>query len=185
MGSSSGPRLMNCENCGRVIEEDSRFCQYCGFDKSGEDAKVVEEKRVAKQEQSLLPLAAGILIIIASFLLLYTVWISRSESVHEGSVSWYLSVVYAWPLWFQILMVISAVMGFVGGLSALFRRSQVVAFIGAALSALGFGAPLGLIGLLLVAVSEHQFDSELADFTKPLETIETRRIDGLEYERRI
>ncbi len=184
MESSSSPRLVNCEECGRVIEEDSHFCQYCGHEKAGEEAKVEEERLTSQMEKPLLPFAGGVLIIVASILLFYTVLISRSGS-EDGRVSWYLTTVYAWPVWFQLLMAISGVMGLIGGISALLRRSQVIALIGAALSTLGIGAPLGLIGLLLVAVSEHQFASELADFTRPVETIETRRIEGMEFERRI
>lgn len=185
MDSSDEPRLKNCEECGRVIEEDSHFCRFCGREKTGDEVKVEEERLTSEMEKPLLPLAAGVLIIIASLLLLYTVWVSRTGSHEQGTVTWFMGIVYSWPLWFQILMVLSAVMGFVGGVSALFRRSQVIALIGAALSSLGMGAPLGLIALLLVAVSEHQFDSELADFTRSSESLESRRIEGFEIERRI
>ena len=182
---SSGPRLANCEQCGRVIEEESRYCQYCGYEKPGEETKVVEERRRVQIETPLLPVAGGLLIIISSMLLFYTVWVSRSGPPGEGVSSWFLGVIYSWPVWYQTLMVVSGIMGVIGGLSAIFKRSQVIALIGAGLSGLGIGAPLGLIGLLLVAMSEHQFDSELADFTMPVETIKTRRIEGIEYERRM
>lgn len=185
MDSSDEPRLRNCEECGRVIEEDSHFCRFCGREKTGDEAKVEEERRISEMEKPLLPLAAGVLIIISSLLLLYTVWVSRTGPVDHWIATWFINVVYSWPLWFQILMVLSAVMGIIGGLSALFRRSQVIALIGAALSSLGMGAPLGLIALLLVAVSEHQFDSELADFTRSSESLESRRIEGFEFERRV
>ena len=67
---------MHCRKCGKEIEENSKFCPYCGFDlKEGQD-KVTDTKKqnvqLQKEDKSVSPkkwviptvIVAGIIIVV-------------------------------------------------------------------------------------------------------------------------
>ena len=71
---------MYCRKCGKKIEENSKFCPYCGFDLKGGQDKVTTKKQnvqLQKEDKSVSPkkwviptvIVAGIaIVVIVAFL---------------------------------------------------------------------------------------------------------------------
>lgn len=176
MGSLPTPGMMNCHECGRLINEESQFCQYCGHELPSEERKTEQERESAAQEKSELPMIGGLLIILSSILIFVTIGLvldQRGNSEQE----WVGSLIADWPDWFLSLLAIFGVVGIIGGISAIARKSQELAIVGGLLSSFGIGMAIGVIGLALVAVSEDEFDSAISDYTVHSEEIDVRALE--------
>jgi len=176
MVSSSMAGMMNCHECGRLIDEDSHFCQYCGREPPGEEKKKEEEREIAAEEKSELPMIGGFLIIISSAFVFLTIWLILDQR-GNGQQEWFGTLFANWPDWFLGLLAIFAVMGIIGGISSITRKSQALAIAGGVLSSFGIGMAIGVIGLALVAISEEEFDSALSDYAGISEEIDSKTLD--------
>jgi len=177
MGSLPTPGMMNCHECGRLIDEESQFCQYCGHELPSEERKTEQERESAAEEKSELPMIGGSLIILSSIFIFVTVGLvldHRGNSEQE----WVGSLLIAdWPNWLLGLLAVFGVVGIIGGISAIARKSQELAIVGGLLSSFGIGMVIGVIGLALVAVSEDEFDSAISDYTDLPEEIDSRALE--------
>jgi len=177
MESSPMPGKINCSECGRLIDGESEFCQFCGFAVPDEEKKKETERELAAEEESFLPILGGILIIISSVMLFATTLIIGNIRENYAGDIWIVDALLDWPEWAMVILMGFAVVGMFGGISAMLRKSQVFALVGGTLSCFGFGFAIGVVGLLLVAVSEDQFGSQLSDLTELPGTIEDRTLE--------
>jgi hypothetical protein len=176
MGSLPTPRMMNCHECGRLIDEESQFCQYCGHELPSEELKTEQEREAAAEQRSELPMIGGSLIILSSIFIFVTIWLvldQRGNSEQE----WIGSLIADWRNWFLGLLAVFGVVGIIGGISAVARKSQGLAILGGLLSSFGIGMVIGVIGLALVAVSEDEFQSAISDYTDLPEEIDSRALE--------
>jgi len=180
MVSSSMAGMINCHECGRPIDEESHFCQYCGHELPGEEKKKDEEREIAAEEKTELPVIGGFLIIMSSIFVFLTIWLILDQ--RDNSQKEAFGTLFAdWPDWFLGLLAIFAVMGIIGGISSIMRKSQALAIAGGVLSSFGIGMAIGVIGLALVAISEEEFDSALSDYSAISEEIDPRTLDTLGF----
>ncbi len=141
MNSSTQPR--NCVACGRSISWDANVCPYCGHDYRGAMAGPMQ----AQKKESGMPTAAGILIILGALIALgIGVLVAVGSTVvlsGEGFVCGAIGIAIG-------------VIGILGGIFALQRKMFALALIAGILT---IWTILGLIGLILVAVSREEFHS--------------------------
>ena len=174
MVSTPSITKMNCHECGRLIEVDSHFCQYCGHELPGEEKKVEIEREIASRTKPAVPIIGGLLVIFSSIFVFITIWIVRD--MRGETIVRYVSSYY-WPDWFLGILAIFGVVGIIGGLSAIMRLSQTLAIIGGILSTFGLGWIIGVVGLVLIAASGKEFRSAVSDFTEPPEAIDSRALE--------
>jgi len=164
--------MTNCLECGRQIDEESHFCQYCGRELPGEEEKVEEEREFGARGKTELPVIGGILIIISSVFVFITVMLVLHQR-ESNSQEWFGGLISDWPDWFLAILVIFGVIGIIGGLSSMARKSQALGIVGGIFSSFGVGGAIGVVGLALVAAAEHEFRSALSDYTEPSEMIDS------------
>jgi len=176
MGSSPMPGMINCHECGMPIDEESHFCQYCGHELPGEERKKDEERESAAEEKSALPVIGGFLIIISSIFIFLTIWLTLDQRGNSQQ-EWIWTLIADWPDWFLGLLAIFAIVGIIGGISSITRKSQALAIAGGVLSSFGIGMAIGVLGLVLAAVSEEEFDSALSDYAGIPEEVDRRALN--------
>jgi hypothetical protein len=139
--SSTQPR--NCVSCGRSISWDANVCPYCGHDYRVAMAGPMQ----AQKEQSGMPTAAGILIILGALIYLavggLVVVGSSVALIGEGVAC-------------GAIVLVLGVVSILGGIFALERKMFALALIAGILT---IPTILGLIGMILVAVSRKEFHS--------------------------
>jgi len=161
-GGEPTPIVRNCISCGRAIDFNANVCPYCGYDYR---AAVMGPPPVRRTGS---PVAGGIMIAIAGILAL-----ANAVSFLTYSVTDLENTGVTLPsgtTWDQILGILRAcgaieiilgIVAIVGGIFAIQRKHFGLAVAGGLFGmfgiGLGFGAILGLIGLILVAVSRKQF----------------------------
>lgn len=136
-------------SCGRPISFDANVCMYCGHDYR----IVMAGPQYQQRKESATPVAGGVLILIAS--LGYLVWgglVAAGSTV--GLVPSFGAT--AWGIVCGLIMIVLGVISFLGGVYAIGRKNFNFALIGGI-----FVIPsiIGLIGLILVAVSKDEFVS--------------------------
>lgn len=180
MVSSSTARMANCHECGRPIDEESHFCQYCGHELPGEEKKKDEEREIAAEEKTELPVIGGFLIIISSMFMFLTIWLVLDQRGNDQQ-EWIWILIADWPDWFLGLLAIFAITGVLGGISSIMRKSQALAIAGGVLSSFGIGMAIGVVGLALVAISEDEFESALSDYSAISEEVDSRTLNTLGF----
>jgi len=142
MQSSGASSTRNCVSCGRTIAWDANVCPYCGHDYRAAMAGAPPPKK-----DSSLPLVGGILILLASL-----GYLGGGAVIIGGSAAFWVGegVVCG------AVMVVLGIISLLGGIFAIQKKYWAIALIGGI-----FVIPsvLGLIGLILVAVSRESFSS--------------------------
>jgi len=148
MQSSGGTGSRSCVSCGRPISFDANVCPYCGH-----DYRVVMAGPQAQKKQSAMPVAGGILILLASLgyfivggIVAAGSTIALVPSMEEA----------AWGIVCGVILIVLGLIAFLGGIYALGRKNFNFALVGGILV---IPSILGLIGLILVAVSKDEFVS--------------------------
>jgi len=168
--------MTNCHECGRLVNQESHFCQYCGHDLPSEERKRETELENSRRQRPELPIIGGVLVIISSVFIFVSIWLVLHQR-DSSSQEWIGGLLANWPDWYLGLLTIFGIVGIIGGLSSMARKSQELAIAGALLSCFGIGMAIGVIGLALIAVSEDEFKSSLSDHTERPEDIESRALN--------
>lgn len=134
----------NCVSCGRTISWDANVCPYCGHDYR------MQMMGAPVKKQSSMPVIGGVLILVSGLLEM----IAGGVFIGGGSilVDFGGGVLAACGAIFFVLGVIAIL----GGIFAIQRKHFGFSILGGILSLGGFFI-LGLIGLILVAVSRDEF----------------------------
>ncbi len=160
-GGQPSPVVRNCISCGRPIDFSTNVCPYCGYDYRA--PTMMGPPPVPKTGT---PVAGGILVLIAGLLALANGILYLASNVAdltgislppEVTLQQFESVVRVCGV-VELIFGIVAVMG---GVFAIQRKHFGLAIAGSVLGMIGFGftfgAILGLIGLILVAISRKEF----------------------------
>lgn len=144
--SSTNPSTRNCVSCGRAIAWDANVCPYCGH-----DYRMVMQPQMAPKKESAMPVVGGVLIILASLGYLIAGGVLAAGSTALLGVSLGTSAV---GVVCGVVLIILGIISLLGGIFAIQRRNWGLSLIGGI-----FVIPsiLGLIGLILVAVSKDEF----------------------------
>ncbi len=138
----------NCVSCGRSISWDANVCPYCGH-----DFRVVMAPPQTQTKDSAMPLAAGILIILGSLIYLVV-----GIAMTTGGAIW--SVVDdgdgGFVMAMGLIVLVLGIVSVLGGIFSIQKKNFVWALLAGILT---IPSILGLIGLILVAVSKDEFSS--------------------------
>ena len=155
-----------CVSCGRNIAWDANVCPYCGRDYR-QPAPGAPMMMAPQHPHSSLPLAGGILVIIAGVLELITaVMVMAGGSMLASLVGGYDFGIGGILVALGVIGLIVSALVIVGGFFATQRRSFAFSIVAAVLAMLGgvftiwllfAGSLLGLIGLILIAVAHDEF----------------------------
>ena len=142
MQSSGAQGTRNCVSCGRAFSWDANVCPYCGH-----DYRVAMMGPQQQKKESAMPLIGGILIMLPGIGYLIgggVLAVGSSAFLFGGGV-----------LCGAVLLVLG-IIAILGGIFAIQRKNFALALIGGI-----FVVPsiLGLIGLILIAVSKDEFKS--------------------------
>ena len=145
MQSSGAQSTRNCVSCGRSISWDANVCPYCGHDYRAAMAGAPQQKK-----ESAMPLVGGILIILASLGYFGAGGVLAGGSALVWDFGGGVGVACG------VVLIILGIISLLGGIFAIQRKNFAIALIGGI-----FVVPsiLGLIGLILVAVSKDEFNS--------------------------
>ena len=125
-------RIRHCVSCGRALAWDANVCQYCGHDFR------VQAKPKDQSKDSLV--VGGVLTILAGvFSLVLTTLIVSEAGRMDTASGGFVALIYG-----------CAVLGLLGGLLALARKSFPISVLGAACSVFGPGFFFGIPGLALI-----------------------------------
>ncbi len=160
-GSQASQIVRNCISCGRPIDFSANVCPYCGY-----DYRVTMAMGPPPVQKTGTPVAGGILVLIAGLLALINGFVYLAFSVTsltgislppEISAEEVANLVHICGA----IEIVFGVVAVLGGVFAIQRRHFGLAILASVLGMLGFGftfgAVLGLIGLILVAVSRKEF----------------------------
>lgn len=146
MSEAQAQQPRNCVSCGRSISWDANVCPYCGH-----DFRVVMAPGQAQKKDSAMPLVGGILIIIASI----GYFVSGGLMVAGGAAwSWFDVGGGAVAVVCGAVMLVLGILALLGGIYAIQKRNFVMALLAGILT---IPSILGLIGLILIAVSKDEF----------------------------
>ncbi len=137
-------RNRHCVSCGRAISWDAYVCQYCGH-----DFRVVPAggKKPNDADTLLVGAVLSLLAGIVSILLTAVINMDGAGLSTEGMIV--SSMIYVFAL-----------LGVIGGLSSLTRRSFPLSVFGAACCIFGPGFFFGIPALVLTARCSSAFDEE-------------------------
>jgi len=157
------PVVRSCISCGRTIDFNTNVCPYCGYDYR---APIVPG--VLPARKSAMPLAGGALVLIAGLLALVNagMFLTYSAADLEATgvalpegVTW--DDVMGILKGCAVVEIILGVVAVLGGIFAIQRKHFGLAIAGSLMGMFGFGmtigALLGLIGLILIALSRKEF----------------------------
>jgi amino acid transporter len=161
-GSMSGTQR-NCVSCGRAISFDANVCPYCGH-----DYRVAAYAAPAVAKKSALPVAGGVLVLIAGLLALVMGGLYLAldiDDLDDAGVTlppeMTLEELQDIITMCGALCIIFGIIAILGGVFSLQRKHFALAIVGAIFGLLGIGFFLGsllaLIGLILIAMSRHEF----------------------------
>jgi len=135
-------------SCGRPIAWDANVCPYCGH-----DYRAVMAPGAVQKKESAMPVAGGVLILLSSlgYIVIGGFAAAGSAIALIPSFGW-----SAWGVACGAILIILGLVSFFGGVYAIQRKNFTIALIGGI-----FVVPsiLGLVGLILVAVSKDEFTS--------------------------
>lgn len=148
MQSSGGQANRNCVSCGRSIAFDANVCPYCGHDYRPQAMAPTRQK-----SDSALPVVGGVLMLIGSLIYIVVGGIVAAGSTVALGVTLGES---AWGVACGLLILLVGVISLLGGVFAIQKKYWVITIIGGI-----FVIPtiIGLVGLILVAVSREAFES--------------------------
>lgn len=145
MASSGVQTTRNCVSCGRSFAWDANVCPYCGHD-----------YRVAmgppRKEYSILPPLGGVFILLGALVYLLLGGLIAAGSTVALLPSFGTSAI---GMVCGVVVIIVGVVCLLGAIGAIQRKNFATAIIGGILT---LPTILGLIGLILVAVSRDDFD---------------------------
>ena len=141
MQSSGTQSTRNCVSCGRAFSWDANVCPYCGHDYR------VAMMAPQQKKESGMPVAGGVLILIGGILYLGGGGVAMAGSSF---------VEFAGGVLCGAVVLILGIIGILGGIFAMQRKGFAIALIGGILT---IPTILGLIGLILIAVSKDDFKS--------------------------
>ncbi|UCE45075.1 MAG: hypothetical protein JSU93_06735 [Methanobacteriota archaeon] len=148
MSEAQAQQPRNCVSCGRSIAWDANVCPYCGH-----DFRTVMAPAQAQKKDSAMPLVGGILIILASI----GYFVGGGLLVAGGAVgSWFDVGEGAIAVVCGAILLVLGILALLGGVYAIQKKSFVLALLAGILT---IPSILGLIGLILVAVSKDEFSS--------------------------
>ena len=146
MSEAQAQQPRNCVSCGRSISWDANVCPYCGH-----DFRVVMAPGQAQKKDSAMPLVGGILVIIASI----GYFVAGGLFVAGGAAwSWLDVGGGAIAVVCGVVMLILGILALLGGVYAIQKKNFVMALLAGILT---IPSILGLIGLILIAVSKDEF----------------------------
>lgn len=148
MQSSGGSGSRSCVSCGRPISFDANVCPYCGH-----DYRIVMAGPQMQKRQSAMPVVGGVLILLGSLGYFFIGGVIAAGSTLAFEISLGTS---GWGIVCGAILVVLGVIAFMGGLYAIGRKNFNFAVVGGVLV---IPSILGLIGLILVAVSKDEFTS--------------------------
>lgn len=138
----------NCVSCGRPIAFDANVCPYCGH-----DYRVVMAGPQTQRKQSGTPVAGGVLILVGAI-----IYFLIGGLVAAGSTVALVPTMgeAVWGIVCGVIVIVLGFISFLGGVYAIGRKNFNFAIVGGI-----FVIPtiIGLIGLILVAVSKDEFIS--------------------------
>jgi hypothetical protein len=140
MQSSGSGTTRNCVSCGRAIAWDANVCPYCGHDYR------MQATAPPRKEKSGLPVAGGVLVIIASigYFAVGGLIVGGSSIIGFGAGALC-----------GVVLLILGIIALLGGIFAIQRKNFALALIG---SIFVIPSILGLIGMILIAVGKDSFD---------------------------
>jgi hypothetical protein len=154
----------NCVSCGRAIGFDANVCPYCGHDYR----MPAYAMAALPPQKSAMPVAGGVLILIAGILAIvmgaYYFALSPGEIEGSGvtlppdiSDADLQNIMYLCGS----LCAVFGVIAVIGGYFGLMRKHFALGIVGGVFGLLGLGFMIGsllaLIGLILIAVSRKEF----------------------------
>ena len=158
----AGQIVRNCISCGRPIDFNANVCPYCGY-----DYRMPMTMGPPPVRKSGTPVAGGVLVVIAGILALangffYLAFttsdltgISLPPEISLEDVENIVRVC-------GVIEIIFGVVAIFGGIFAFQRKHFGLAILGSVMGMLGLGFTigglLGLIGLILVAISRKEFE---------------------------
>jgi len=145
MQASGGQSTRNCVSCGRAIAFDANVCPYCGHDYRMQMMAPVPQKK-----DSAMPVAGGVLILLSS--LGYIIGGAAMAATETALLGFGGGAFLACGALLLVLGVISLL----GGIFAIQKKHWALALIAGIIV---LPSILGLIGLILVAVSRESFES--------------------------
>ena len=161
-GSVSGTQR-TCVSCGRAISFDANVCPYCGH-----DYRVAAYGPAPPAKKSALPVAGGVLILIAGLLALVMGGLYLALDINDLEDA---GVTLPPEMTLEdlqdiitmcgALCLIFGIIALLGGIFGIQRKHFGLAIVGGIFGLLGIGFFIGsllaLIGLILVAMSRHEF----------------------------
>lgn len=146
MQSSGSSGSRNCVSCGRPIAWDANVCPYCGRDYRAQMMAPAQQRK-----ESAMPVAGGVLIMLASLGYLIIGGLIAAGSTVALMPSFGTS---AMGVACGAVLLVLGLIAFMGGIFAMQRKNFGFAVVGGVLV---IPSLLGLIGLILVAISRDEF----------------------------
>jgi len=156
MASTDEQSSRMCVSCGRSIEMDANVCQHCGH-----DFRAPAEGPAAPKKKTALPVIGGVLILVGGLLTLISGLalvgtidvLNDMVPVDVEGMDMFTDIVTACGA----ILVIFGLIGVLGGVMGMLRKSFGLAIVGGVFSLVGWFIP-ALIGLILVAISKEEFE---------------------------
>jgi len=158
----AGQIVRSCISCGRPIDFNANVCPYCGY-----DYRMPVMMGPPPVRKTGTPVAGGALVIIAGILALANgfLYLAITSSDLPG-ITLPQGIT---PQDFESIMrvcgaieIIFGIVAILGGIFAVQRKHFGLSILGSVMGMLGlgftFGGLLGLIGLILVAISRKEFE---------------------------
>jgi hypothetical protein len=158
----AGQIVRNCISCGRPIDFNANVCPYCGY-----DYRVPMMMGPPPVRKTGTPVAGGVLVIIAGILalangLFYLAFSTSSLTGISLPPEISLEDVASIVRMCGVVEVIFGSVAILGGIFGIRRKHFGLAVLGSVLGMLGLGFTigglLGLVGLILVAISRKEFE---------------------------
>ena len=174
MATPAPPQTRQCVACGRTMMWDANVCPYCGKDYRQPAPGAMP--MAAPKQKSALPVVGGVLLILSAVIGILMAVGLMVISMNVGGVFSLLPVDLQGLLGtavggiIQTVLLILAVAGLIisilvllGGYFAVGRRHFGMAMVGAifglfVLSPYFIASIMSFVGLILIAVSHHEFD---------------------------
>ena len=154
-----------CAWCGAGVPEKAMVCPRCGHDPAGPSAMRLDAVPVSRSQK---PLVAGVLLVGAAILDIVTAialltWDVWSVAARVGVPSYIVPSIEGFLRTCGALVLVFGIIAGIGGVFSYRRRMSTLAIIGAIFGMLGvgpfyLGAIMGLVALILIAISRDDFD---------------------------
>ena len=153
MASTDEKGSRMCVSCGRSIAMDANVCQFCGHDFRA-PAPAPKKKTVLPVIGGVLILVGGLITLVGGIALIGAVGTLDSlVPIDVEGMDVFEDLVNACGA----IMIILGLVGVLGGVMGMLRKSFGLAIIGGVFALLGWFLP-ALIGLILIAISKEEFE---------------------------